>query len=245
MAFKMRVRNLRFDTETILGFYVYAVIDPKAGEVLYVDWGAGNDYNDPDLWHTNATRRTQIHRVLERGDQIDYLFHETHFMEVGDAIRAANAMKSKYEFERPLLPTEGWLTVEQLNKKFALPRTPRIDKRILAIPLPNSWSSLVTKEQILKHVKGPWPLSKKAAENAEIVLGIWQGVILGVFEIEKFSFKGYNSSHGMWSFEEKETLSDELIALVGTSIGRIEFRRRFPKYLDGYVGEITTNRIIF
>lgn len=189
--------NERFPDEVCqkLGNYVYRLIDPRNGEAFYVGKGRNNrvfdhaaglpEVSDEDAQQLGA-KLDRIRAIKNAGLEV---IHVIHRHEIPDA--------SIFEVEAALIDAYPGLTNIQgghassdrgpmnhleLIDKYRLPEFPvRSEHRLVLINI-NKLEERFDRRAIYNLVRYCWRISKTRAEQAEYVLAVVRGVVVGAFK---------------------------------------------------------------
>ncbi len=195
-----------------LKYYVYRLIDPRNGQTFYVGKGKDNrvfEHVRGELKSRDDEVSEKIQRIREirvAGFEVAHVIHrhgmdEKTAFEVEAALidaypEVANISGGRYSDERGVMHSKQIIESYQAKE---------IDfqHKVLMITVNNS---VLERESVYEAVRHAWRLSKSKAEQAELVLALQQGLVVGVFVPEKWmkatakNFPGRPDRPGRWGF---------------------------------------------
>jgi hypothetical protein len=190
----------RFPNEVAikLGNYVYRLIDPRNGETFYVGKGKGNRVFD----HATGLLKMEkdednlsikvgrIKEILNANLNVIYVIHRHDIPD--EAI---------YEVEGALIDAfpglsniqgghgsgaKGPMNVLELMDKYALPEIIEVPNHKLVLININNLENRGDVKEIYEQVRLAWRISKNRADQADYVLAVVRGVVVGAFEAEEW-----------------------------------------------------------
>lgn len=218
-----------------LGFYVYRLIDPRNGETFYVGKGTGNRVfahvrgelgSDADALTEKVQR---IREIRLDGFEVIHVIHrhgldEATAFEVEAALidaypEASNQAGGRASDERGLMHSQ------QIIERYEAREVVFHHSAVLI----NVSRSATERDSIYEAVRYAWKLDPNKARQADLVLAVDQGLIIGVFIAHKWmpattaNFPGTAADRvGRWGFEGKE---------APEAIASQYLRRRLPDYM--------------
>jgi hypothetical protein len=176
-----------------IGNYVYRLIDPRNGETIYVGKGKGNRVFDHAAGTIKADSEHDLlslkqHRIREIQNAKLEVIHVIHRHEIPEA--------AVYEVEAALIDAyAGLLNVQsghgsnsrgpmnhrEVVAKYSLPTLEESPPERLVLININSVEDLSNKSAIYDQVRYAWRLSVERARQAEFVLAVLRGVVIGAF----------------------------------------------------------------
>lgn len=191
----------RFPAEVCekIGNYVYRLIDPRNGETFYVGKGRNNRVFDhatglsdveDDSEQTLGAKLDRIRAIKNAGLSV---LHVIHRHEIPDGM--------VFEVEAALIDAYPGLTNAQgghasssrgpmnhieLIDKYALPEFPQEPQHALILININKLNDRSDRKAIYNLVRYCWRISKSRAENADYVLAVARGVVVGAFKPERW-----------------------------------------------------------
>lgn len=186
-----------------LGRYIYRLIDPRNGETFYVGQGKGNRV----FQHVEEAERITKKRLSEKfretdetiaslkldrinaikrdGLEVTYIIHRHKIPdEAIDHVEAAviDAFPGLTNEKRGYRSADtGPMTAVQIQKKYGLKEFEiKEQERLLLINI-NALDDIYSETKIIRQIECAWRLDPKRAEQAEFVLAVHRGVIIGAF----------------------------------------------------------------
>ncbi|WP_179381271.1 LEM-3-like GIY-YIG domain-containing protein [Jannaschia marina] len=187
-----------------IGHYVYRLIDPRNGETFYVGKGQGNrvfdhargdignltdgkDEQDDDQISLKASRIAEIKKA---GLQVIHLIHRHNIPK--DAV---------FEVEAAVMDcfpglsnaqgghgsgAKGPMSIEEIIRKYGLPKIDTPPRHKLVLININHIEEPTDRDAIYEQVRFAWRINKERAEDADYVLAVVRGVVIGAFVAEKW-----------------------------------------------------------
>jgi hypothetical protein len=178
-----------------LGNYVYRLIDPRNGETFYVGKGKGNRVFShvsaalelADNEDETSAKIGRIHEIRRSGLEV---IHVIHRHGIPDA--------SVYEVEAALIDAysglsniagghgsndRGPMHARQIIDKYDLPKISWEPEHKLVLINVNKFESS-GKIELYQQVRFAWRINRSRAENADYILAVVRGVVLGAFEAD-------------------------------------------------------------
>lgn len=208
----MTAHSFTFDTATRakVGHYVYRLVDPRNGETFYVGKGSG----DRVFAHANGTvdaaeelpeKIARIREIKLEGLSVIHVIHR-HGMtdEAAYEVEAAlidaypglaNEVGGRYSGDR------GPMSTSQIIKLYGA-ETARFQHKALLINVNRS----ATKDELYDATRFAWRLNPSKAAQAELILAVRSGLIVGAFIADRWlestpeNFPGFPASTGRWGF---------------------------------------------
>ena len=207
-----------------LEYYVYRLIDPRNGETFYVGKGQGNRVFDhanaepetgADSDEVNEPKLQRIREIKNDGFEVAHIIHR-HGMDEKTALVVEGALMEAYpgvlnkagghgsnEF--------GCMHAKQVIEQYEARETD-IQHKALIIKINHT---ALEADSIYDAVRKSWRLNVKRAEEAEYVLAVSKGLVIGVFAPEKWE----KYPDGRWGFVGIEAPDD---------IKKLYMRTRIP-----------------
>lgn len=214
-----------------IGYYVYRLIDPRNGETFYVGKGTGNRLfahikGESEADEDSLSQKLQrIREIRLDGFEVGHIVHrhgldEKTAYEVEAALIDAyptvtNAVGGHYSDER------GVMHATQIVQQYEAPEAIFKHQAIII-----TINQTATERSIYDAVRYAWKIDPKKAKQAEFVLAVQRGVIVGVFKPQEWlpatpdNFPATSDvREGRWGFVGKEAPSQ---------IARLYLRHRIP-----------------
>lgn len=245
-----------------IGWYVYALVDPRDNRVFYIGKGRGERINahgrDADgNPAAESSKLKQIQAIREAGNDIRLMFLRTNiesselaypFEHIAiDALRAddpnlAQATGGRQGSRLTNLAgghhsaAVGLADLVDVKARYAAEPCPRISEPVIMLKVQNYWRSGMTNDQIRHITEGNWRIGSATRDNAQLAVAVAYGVVRGVFRITPDSWYQKPAEPGRWGFESVP--ATEYDSLLGTHV-----RDVFPNqvmyrtFLGGYEPE--------
>lgn len=183
-----------------LGNYVYRLIDPRNGETFYVGKGKGNrvfqHVTDPgNLKHEDgedeATAKTKrIREILNAQLSVIHVIHrhdipDAAIFEVEAAVIDAFPGLSNIQGGHGS-GSKGPMSVIELIDKYALPAIDWEPSHKLILININRLADRTSVEEIYQQVRLAWLISQTRADQADYVLAVVRGIVVGAFEAHEW-----------------------------------------------------------
>ena len=248
--------KIPYDTQLALKSYVYALRDPRDGEVFYVGKGTGERIlqHVAESGKNPMSEKAKLKRIKDieaNGLKVEHLFLRTGMDDnlafaieqaVIDAFLANRATSNGVSRLTNLVAGHehnelGLASLETVLAKHGKAKTPPIKEPILVLKLNQLWEPDMNPESLLKVSQGVWRVGKDIREKAQIALVISFGIIRGVYEIDRDGWKpaSKDEDKGKWVFTGKVLSDPKYSSLIGTDMGQqVRNQVSFQKFLDGF-----------
>ncbi len=215
-----------------LGSYVYRLIDPRNGQTFYVGKGKGNrvfSHAKGDIGKESdevSDKMKRIQEIKNDGFEVSHIIHrhgldEKTAIEVEAALidaypEVTNKTTGHYSNER------GIMHAQQVVTQYQAEEIPLSKHKVLMLSINESASEA---NGIYEATRYAWKLDDKRAKEAEFILALQQGLVIGVFIAEDWmeatqeNFPGRESMPKRWGFIGKE---------ADKEIQNIYLRKRLP-----------------
>lgn len=254
---KVKGQQIPFDTCKALKFYVYALRDPRNGEVFYI--GKGKDQRI--LQHvveagknarSEKAKLQRIHAIEKEGKEVEHLFIRTEISTEAEAFAIEQALIDVFLASRGLSEGSAKLTnlvaghehderglasLETVLARHSKALTPAVKRPILVLKLNRKWEPDMSADALLKVSRRAWGVGAEIREKAEIAVVISFGIIRGIYEIDRAAWEPAPDDKGKmkWQFDGIPTKDPELLSLIGTDMGpQVRKQKEFQKYLNGF-----------
>ena len=175
-----------------LGYYVYRLIDPRNGQTFYVGKGSKNrvfSHAKGEVGHNENELSDKLKRIREiknSGFEVTHVIHrhgldEKTAFEIEAALidaypEATNIVKGHYADERGVMHAQQ--VIEQYHAR-------EIDFQHKILMLAINRTALES-SSVYEAVRYAWLVSLKKAQQAEFILAMQQGLVVGVFVAEQW-----------------------------------------------------------
>ena len=187
-------------TREDISYYVYALVDPSNGKIFYIGKGKGNrvfDHANGALESDAKSEKIETIKAIQKaGKEVEHVIvrhgiDEKTAYEVESALIdlltypkfnletfLANDVAGHHQWER------GIKTVDEIEQTYAAePLVINPDDRILGVNLNRSYRK---GKDIYEITRGWWKLSANRIKNVNVVLGICNGIVRGVYCPERW-----------------------------------------------------------
>lgn len=252
--------KIPYDTRQVLGYYVYALRDPRNHEVFYI--GKGKDerilQHVAESGKNPKSEKAKLKRIQEieaKGLSVEHLFLRTGMKSEAEAFAVEQAVIDAFLANRATSTGASALTnlvaghehsavglasLETVLARHGKARTPRIERPILVLKLNQKWQPDMNQEALLEVSRGVWGVSKEIRDKAEIALVISFGIVRGVYEIDQSGWEPVlkGEHKGKWIFAGAVTADPALASLIATDMGKkVKNQVSFQKFLTGFIPE--------
>jgi uncharacterized protein len=182
-----------------IGNYIYRLVDPRNNETFYVGKGSGNRLFQHaslknlkrDEWETDASLKSKIiSDIHDAGLEVLHIIHrhgipDESIFEVEAAVIDAFPSLSNVQGGHGS-NSRGPMTANEVNDLYALPEINWEPDEILVLINVNNIEDRHSVESIYRQVQAAWRISRKRAQQADYVLAVVRGVVIGAFTAEKW-----------------------------------------------------------
>lgn len=211
-----------------MGYYVYLLVDPRDNNIFYVGKGEGNriftHIEDAVAGHdeVNEEKNYLIREIIKSGNEVA-LFIVRWGLTEDEAFKIESVLidlftnelfKDKFKMTNKVSghgsKAFGIQTPEQLIAKLSTGNLDieNLPHKVIAITLNRSLNG----DALYEAIRGNWNMSIAKAQMADYVLAVYDGVIIGVFEPEKDSWRDVAPDKG------KENLKRNWIRFDGKEV---------------------------
>jgi hypothetical protein len=237
-----------------LGIYVYALVDPRSGDIFYVGKGKGDrilqhEKEKSDDEETASAKLKRIQEIELAGLAVKHFFIRTEIGSDDEAFAIEQAAIDALALAGISLTniaaghgssTDGAVPLDEMLIKLAAPPTPAFAEASVVFKLNRMWKKNMTGDELGEITRGYWRVGADTRKEARYAIAVVFGVVRGVFKIVPGSWHQGNrlsDQKDRWGFEVEP--APELEHLVGTQM-RDAFPKGsqtpFRKFLDGYLG---------
>ena len=212
-----------FDSITTLklGYYVYALINPISNKVFYI--GKGN--NNRVFAHVeeilnqkteiDSIKKTEIKQIIDNGKQIEHylirhgLTEKEAFLIESILIDYNNNLINKLtnEVSGHHSAFYGIKTADELIRQYNAPKLKELSDPVVIININRKYRETKNKViSVYEATKEAWIIGEQRREFVKYALAEFQGIIIGVFEIESWYpvQTNNNTNNNRWGFIGKE-----------------------------------------
>jgi hypothetical protein len=247
------VNDLRIPGEVaaVLGYYVYALRDPRNGTVFYVGKGVGDRINAHarEAGENPESERAKLRTINEieaAGRRLDLLFLRTGIHDEQTAFIVEQAVIDAFAADGHSLcnlvrghhsGSDGLATLATMVARHRAEPCPPIPQPIIMVKIQNGWRADSNEQEIFNQTRGHWRVGPEVRGRAQYCLGVAYGVVRGAYRVDSWfpSQSPQDVGQNRWGFDGAS--APELAPVLGTQVrdvfgGRVMYRR----YLDGYPG---------
>lgn len=239
-----------------IGFYVYALRDPRDGLVFYVGKGIGDRINahGREAGKSPASERAKLQRINDieaAGEQLELLFLRTGIKDEATAFIVEQAVIDAFTADRHSLTNlvkghqsgeHGLATLGAVIARHQAPPTPHIDAPLIMVKINRGWRPDMNDDEIYEQTRGHWKISERVREEATYVLGVGFGVVRGAYKVDSWFPSQRPGEVGRWGFVGAP--APQLQHVIGTQV-RDAFmpgsQNPYRKFLRGYPGDVSAH----
>ncbi|EKU84402.1 MULTISPECIES: hypothetical protein [Massilia] len=219
---QMQIESFPSEVIEKLQWYVYRLIDPRNGETFYVGKGKGNrvfaharaQLPDADI----GDKLKRIREIQIAGFEVSHVIHRHGMIEEKTAFEVEAALMDAYPGLTNVVGGAGSLDfgvmhAEDIMRRYAAQEA-AFEHRALLIKVNRS----ATEASLYEATRFAWRVSLEKAKEAEVVLAVLQGLIVGAFVADDWlsattaNFPGRESEPTRFGFVGREA-SDQVKAL--------------------------------
>lgn len=243
--------RIPFEVSKALGYYVYALRDPRTREVFYIGKGIGervfsHQRDADDSAVTQSAKLSRISQIRAAGEQVEHLFlrvgiqdEATSFLVeqavidgyAATGIPLTNLVKGHYAQEL------GLSTVEAAIAARVSEPMPAVDKPLVMFKINRAWRSDSSPADVYEATRGHWKVGWDTRSRAKYAVGVAFGIVRGAYEIESWFESSLPGDEGRWGLIGRP--APELDHIVGTNIRAINIdgsQNPYRKFLTGFKG---------
>jgi hypothetical protein len=240
--------EIPYEVAERLKYYVYALRDPRDGQVFYVGKGKGARINSHviEAGKDPTSERAKLRRIRDvetSGREVELLFLRTELGEAA-ALAVEQAVIDAFRADGHLLTNLvkghdsgrlGLAALPAVVARYGAQACPAIEHPVIMVKMQRGWRADMNPKQVYDTTRGHWKVSGDVRRRAEYCLGIAYGVVRGAYRIDEWfeSEMTWDAGQNRWGFNGAEAA--ELQHLVGTHV-RDVFPNQvmYRKFLEGY-----------
>ena len=238
------------DVQEQLGFYVYALRDPRNKTVFYV----GKGVNDRIIQHqieadetpeSQSLKLQTINEIRAAGLDVEHYFLRFGIKTEAEAYAAEQAVIDALYLNGSNLTnlvkghnsnSQGLARIDEIIERFGAPLAPAIDEAIIMVMIPVLWDRDTTPDQVYQATRGHWyNVAQEAREKGKLVLGLSSDIIRGAFWIDEWRPSSGPGMENRWEFDGR--VATEYQHLIGKRIPNAFNKSSNPytkRFLGGY-----------
>jgi hypothetical protein len=240
---------------TGLGHYVYALRDPRDGQVFYVGEGRGNRVfshvravlagkmapeQDDDPLKVRKNKAEVIHSIHADGRAVEHLILRDRIKNKSDALMVEQSVIDAYVATgHPLTnlvaghgaSVHGLSRVEDAAARHAARPSPPFRPGTIVFHLNQSWYPDISDDKLYEITRGDWGVSTRSQERHQIALGVANDIIRSAYAVDYWEIAPSNPNKGRFVGH----LDPKLQPYIGCHTRNVvtPSRRNFRLYLDG------------
>lgn len=241
----------KFPPEVIkeLGYYVYRLIDPRNGDTFYVGKGKDNrvfEHIDEKIGESDDELNSKLNRIREikrDGFATQHVIHR-HGLDEATAFEVEAALIQAYPGATNIAgghnnADRGAAHSKQIIQLYKAEEVDFKSDKIVEININRE----IENRSIYSATRFCWRLDRKRAEQADLVLAVFQGLVVGVFKPEKWLDV---TSENFPDFEIEDAIKNR-IGFIGVEasddIKQRYLQKRMPKRPRGAANPIRYHNI--
>lgn len=236
-----------FDQKTIdaLGYYVYMLVDPRDGKVFYIGKGKGNrvfqHIEDAKKYTSISTNKFNTIRGILASGKVEHMIVCHGLKEEQEAYRIECVLIDAFNYMGAGLTNavlghhssqSGIMTTDEIERLYAAAPLNSIAPDCVIININGQYNRCMGQAGIYAATKECWRMDKNRLKGIKYVLSEYRGLIVEVFEVEKWyskertywSGKNIGQTYLGWGFEGKVAEDSIRNLYINKSIAHIKKR---------------------
>lgn len=226
-------------TVTKLGFYVYALVNPLTNKVFYIGKGIDNRVfahkqevleNKTDI---NSLKKTEIKEILDKQLDIMHLIIR-HGLSEKEAFLVEATLIDYHNYNLEKLTNEvsghasgfyGIKTTDELIRQYNAPKLENLLHNVVIININRQYAKVKnSNNSIYVATKESWVINKNRINELEYALSEFQGIIIGVFKINKWyaASTENNKINKRWGFDGEDAPKEIKDLYLNKSIAHVK-----------------------
>ena len=226
-------------TVTKLGFYVYALVNPLTNKVFYIGKGIDNRVfahkqevleNKTDI---NSLKKTEIKEILDKQLNIQHLIIR-HGLSEKEAFLVEATLIDYHNYNLEKLTNEvsghasgfyGIKTTDELIRQYNAPKLENLLHNVVIININRQYAKVKNSNNaIYIATKESWVINKNRINELEYALSEFQGIIIGVFKINKWyaASTENNKINKRWGFDGEDAPKEIKDLYLNKSIAHVK-----------------------
>ena len=226
-----------------IGFYVYALADPRTNKVFYVGKGKKNRWYDHIDSANNSKSKSDISLKLSTINEIHNsgnkvavhlvrhgIANESVAYEIEAAVIHAYKLMDKTDIDLSNIaevhhPEHGLMGIGLAQSIYNAKPAPKITEPVVILKISKLWYPDMPDEELMEATTGWWQ-HRKIQENAKYAFAVSRGVIREVYRINSWrerhkgdrGYKRSDRSKPRWGFPDGCVVAPELSHYVNKSV---------------------------
>lgn len=193
----MEFEDASFDNKTIekLGFYVYALIDPRSKNLFYVGKGLGNrlfmHLRDAIEGDSSTLKLNLIREIISQGQKVEHLILrsglsekealeiEATLIDYGNYFKKdfSNSVSGQHSNEK------GIMTSDEIIRKFNAKPLKELLHPLVIININKKYKRGINTYDIYSATKEAWKVAESKIKHLKYALAEYEGIIIEVYKI--------------------------------------------------------------
>lgn len=198
-----------------IGYYVYALRDPRDGQIFYVGKGTGsrlfshvrnvnNKAVDPDL---DPPKVERIRSIINAGLEVEHLFVRVGMHDEATALIVEQAVIDALRAHGTPLTnlarghhssSHGLSTVHDVVAAHSAQPAPHLPVGSVIFIINRKWQPGDSDAAVFQSTQGSWKIGARSRSAARVALGVAHGVIRGMYTVDLW--QPSTDRPGRWSF---------------------------------------------
>jgi hypothetical protein len=226
-------------TVTKLGYYVYALVNPLTDKIFYIGKGIENRVFSHKLEvlenksGLESLKKIEIKEILDHNLDIRHVIIR-HGLTEKEAFLVEATLIDYHNFTHKKLTNEvsghnssfyGIKTADELIRQYNAPKLEKLIHNVVIININRQYAKIKNSENgIYKATKESWVIKKEKTKEVEYALAEYQGIIIGVFKIDKWYAVNTedNKNNKRWGFDGEEANEELKNIYLNKSIAHIK-----------------------
>ncbi|GAB2815539.1 hypothetical protein GCM10027022_01980 [Alpinimonas psychrophila] len=241
--------SIPHEVAELLGYYVYALRDPRDGRVFYVGKGVRGRINahSQEAGKNPASERAKLHKINDieaSGSRVELLFLRTGITDEATSFMVEQAVIDAFAANHQPLTNlvkghhageHGLATLDAVIARHGALPTPQIAEPLIMVKINRAWLPDMNDQELYEVTRGHWKIRREVRDQAKYALGVAHGVVRGAYSVDSWFPSAQPGEAGRWGFVGEP--ATELKHVIGTHV-RDSFapgsQNPYRKFLSGY-----------